>query len=133
MSLEEMLHQSAVSQLWIFLISVGTGIAFGLVYEVFRLTRLFFRTCTLVVFVEDMIYAFICSAATVLFIFFINGGQVRLYIILSIFFGIVLYCLTIGRLASLLYKRVSFRSKINKTDVNKPGARNLSAVDKNEE
>ena len=129
----EILHVSAASQLIIFCMGLALGFAFGLVYEVFRLLRRIVRTCVPVVFAEDMLYAFICSLATVLFIFIVNEGQARVYIILAVFVGIALYCLTVGRVFYAIYRRISsLRSKIIKVKDKNRGDAELSAVDSNE-
>lgn len=130
----EVLHLSAASQLIVFSMGLALGFAFGLVYEVFRLLRRIVRTCTPIVFAEDMLYAFICSVATVLFIFIVNEGQARAYIILAVFAGIALYCLTVGRAFCAIYRRISSsRSKSIKVKDKNRGDADLSAVDSNEE
>ena len=56
-----------------------------------------FKTNDFITYVEDSLFWIISGIITLYFIFFFNNGELRLYIFLGIFTGIILYILTISK------------------------------------
>ncbi len=101
----------------ILLYSVFIGVFLGIVYDVFRIRRLAFRTkpCfdtkeeyrrdklrnkfeNVVIFFEDVFFALISAVVICVFIFYMNSGQVRGIALVGALFGFLLYYMTVGRL-----------------------------------
>ena len=72
------------------------GFVLGAVYDVFRVFRIVTRCGHVAVFVMDIIYWLICSAATFAFILLQNDGKLRTLIIVSEIAGALLYYYSIG-------------------------------------
>lgn len=87
------LQQSAV-----FLWSLLFGAGLGLFYDLFRWFRLFVRCSTVSVFFQDLAYFLTAAVASFLFIFEVNDGTVRLFILAAFLAGGVSFRLTVGQL-----------------------------------
>ena len=63
----------------VFLKSVGTGYALGLLYVLFMLLNSFFKGHTVSVFFRDILYFSLAAVVTFLFSLKYNAGIVRFY------------------------------------------------------
>lgn len=93
-------------QIQVLLFSLLFGLGLGLFYDCFRVLRLFVRCGSVSVFFQDMIYFLISAVASFVFIFEVNDGTVRLFILLAFFVGGVIWRCTLGRLTLRLLGRV---------------------------
>ena len=81
-----------------FLYSLLVGAGLGLVYDVFRVTRVAVRTGKAVIFIEDIVFFCIAAAITFLFLMGASDGKVRIFLLIGEFIGATLYYFTIGQL-----------------------------------
>lgn len=79
-----------------FLIFVGVGIIFSIIYDFFRALRKIKARKTLVVCMQDILYFIIIGIVLLLVVLNINGDTFRLYIIIGMVLGIVMYISIIG-------------------------------------
>lgn len=91
---------SVSSQMMLFLLSIGIGSVFGLVYDVLYLGRLLSSCGKVLSFVWDCLYLLACGAFTFLFLLAGNAGEIRLFVLLGELLGYILYRLTVGVLVS---------------------------------
>lgn len=91
-------------QFSLFLYSMLFGISCGLLYNIFCVLRIFFGKSKIAVCIQDIIYFIICTAAMFLFIYILNRGELRAYIILTAVLTALLYHLTVGRLITDILK-----------------------------
>lgn len=82
----------------VFLLSCAIGMLLGLLYDVFRISRVAVNTAAGVVLVEDVVYFLICAVVTFLFLLSANDGSVRFFLFLGEALGWILYYFTIGSL-----------------------------------
>ncbi len=95
------------SQEEIFLLFFIIGVIIGLVFDFFKVLRKVFKTKDLITFIEDLLFLLISGSLVVFGIIKLNGGEVRFYLFLGIFFGILIYSLTISKLyVIILYEFV---------------------------
>ncbi len=87
---------SVALQLKEFLFSICFGLFLGAVYDIFRILRVAFPSSKGAVFVEDSLFFILASVLTFSFIFNINNGQIRLFLLLGTFLGATVYYFTIG-------------------------------------
>ncbi len=94
------------------LYSVLLGLFFGVVYGIFKFRRLCFplrqlnaRKSTqkmamedVIVFFEDVLFAFVCGVSTCIFIYYTNAGRFRGIVLVGSLLGFVVYYNTIGKL-----------------------------------
>ncbi|MDR2074282.1 MAG: spore cortex biosynthesis protein YabQ [Oscillospiraceae bacterium] len=96
------------------------GAFLGIIYDVFKMVRLIFKNRILSVFIQDIIYFFVSSIFTFLFLLAVNQGQVRFYIIAFIFVGWFFYYVVFSRVIfKFLNKLLNFRTrrvKISRTN-----------------
>lgn len=101
------------SQEEIFLLFFIIGIIIGLVFDFFKVLRKSFKTKDLITFIEDLLFLTLSGAIIILGIIKLNGGEVRFYLFLGIFFGVLIYSLTISNLyVIILYEFVRICKKI---------------------
>lgn len=101
------------SQEEIFLLFFIIGIIIGLIFDFFKVLRKSFKTNDIVTFTQDLIFLVISGILIIFGIIKLNGGEVRFYLFLGIFFGILIYSLTISNLyVIILYEFVKICKKI---------------------
>ena len=75
--------------------------------------RKLFKTKDIVTFIEDLLFLLISGTLIVLGIIKLNSGEVRFYLFLGMFFGVLIYSLTISKLyVIILYEFVRICKKI---------------------
>ena len=93
-------------QLLLFLYSFLLGLSFGAYYDIFRVCRLFFGNNKITVFIQDLFYFLSCAVAAFIFIFILNRGEVRFFVVISIMIGGLVYYLTLGRFVFALFSKI---------------------------
>ena len=91
------------SQEQIFMFFIIIGLSIGLIYDLFRSLRKNIKTSNIITFVEDIVFIMICFTLIIIGIVKLNNGIVRLFIFIGIFFGILIYSLTISRLCVIIF------------------------------
>ena len=82
----------------LFLYACIFGAALGVYYDVFRLIRLLAPHGSKQLFFHDVLYFFTSGILTFLFLYAVNFGQVRFYLIAGEIIGWCIYHLTVGAL-----------------------------------
>lgn len=101
------------SQEEVFLLFFIIGLIIGLIFDFFKVLRKAFKTSDLITFVEDLLFLFMAGSLIVFGIIKLNSGEVRFYLFLGMFFGILIYSLTISKLyVIILYEFVRICKKI---------------------
>ena len=98
-------------QLSLFLYSAVFGICCGVLYDIFCVLRIFSGKSKILVCIQDIIYFIICAAAMFLFIYILNRGEPRAYIILTAVLTALVYHLTAGRFILKALRNVADRIK----------------------
>ena len=86
----------------LFLLSFLIGLVFGAVYDVLRIVRIVKKHHKCVVFVEDFAFVVFCAFWYFLFSTELARGQIRLFILIGMFIGFIVYLLTLGSLTERL-------------------------------
>lgn len=84
-------------ELLLFVYSIGFGLVFGAIYDVFRAIRQMFPHKFLLVFLEDCIFFIIYSIVLMCFAVMFSRSQVRFYYSIGNIAGFALYHFTIGK------------------------------------
>lgn len=85
------------SQLQVFLYSVGFGFILGLVYDLFRIFRVFVIKNSKAIPMQDIAYFLLCAILTFVFLLVVNNGRFRFNIFAALVTGFTAYYLTLGR------------------------------------
>lgn len=91
------MNSSVYHQLFNLFIFTLTGIIIGILFDIFRITRRSFKTPDIVTYIEDIIFWFLTGIILLFTIFTFNNGEIRLYIFISLLFGLSLYILTLSK------------------------------------
>lgn len=78
------------------------GIGMSVVYDIFRILRRIIPHNKVAVSSEDLFYWLCMSVPTFYFIVYVNDGIFRLYFIIGIIMGIIIYRETVGRLVFMI-------------------------------
>lgn len=79
------------------------GLIIGIIFDFFRGIRKNFKSSDFMTLIEDIVFLGLTSFLIIFSIIRINGGEVRFYLFLAIFFGILLYSLTISNLCVIIF------------------------------
>ncbi len=89
---------SVSAQAYVFLCTIAGGMAIALVYDIFRIFRRAIKTGRMVTNLEDLLYWLIVVFIMFLTIHYSNDGELRIYLFIGAFIGIVLYALLFSRI-----------------------------------
>lgn len=76
----------------------GIGVVLGVVYDLFRLTRLLTKPPARRIFLQDILYFALAAAITQVLALPVSHGRVRVFHLLALAAGAAAYYLTAGRL-----------------------------------
>lgn len=101
------------SQEQVFILFFIIGAIIGVIFDFFRVIRKSFKVPDYITFIQDILF-FILSGIMVIYgIIVLNNGEIRLFLFLAIFFGMLIYFLTISNLyVIILYEIVKLCKKI---------------------
>ena len=88
-------------QVFLFFFIIGAFIAN--LFDFFRVIRKVFQTADLITLLEDIIFIILSGTLIVLGIINLNSGEVRLFLFIGIFFGMVIYFLTLSNLYVIIF------------------------------
>ncbi len=84
-------------QLYSLFLFIIAGIVIGTFFDVFRILRRTFRTPDWMTYLEDILFWILTGIFLLFLLFYFQNGKIRGYIIVGLFFGILIYMLTISR------------------------------------
>lgn len=88
---------SVNSQAYIFLCSIIGGVAIALVYDIFRILRKAVKTGVIVTYIEDLLFWILVAVVMFATVYYSNEGELRSYIFLGTFLGVLLYALLFSK------------------------------------
>lgn len=91
------------SQEQIFILFFIIGLIIAIIFDFFRAIRKNFKASDFTTLIEDIVFLGFTTFLIIFSIIRINGGEVRFYLFLAIFFGILLYSLTISNLCVIIF------------------------------
>ena len=78
-------------QVWIFVITIMTGILLGGLFDCYRVLRGTFNPKALMTWFTDLLYWLLATAVVFVVLVFSNWGELRFYVFIGILGGLVLY------------------------------------------
>ena len=84
------------NQAYLFLVFSLTGIFIGCLFDFFRILRKLFKTSNLITYIEDILFWILTGIIILYVIWYFNDGEIRLYLLLGLIMGIIIYILTIS-------------------------------------
>lgn len=86
------------NQAFLFLVFVVIGLIIGLLFDIFRILRISFKTKDFVTYIEDILFWIITGILVLYSIFIFNNGEIRLFIFIGIAIGVILYIMLFSSL-----------------------------------
>ena len=102
-----------INEVDIFFRAIILGVIFALIYDFIRIIRRIVFKSFIIMGLEDILYWLIMAVMTCVFLYKVNGGVIRSYIITGIAAGMILYELSIGRFA-VKYLTIALRFILGK-------------------
>lgn len=93
-------------QAWLFLSTVVVGAAIGLFYDAFRVIRKTARHNKLAVQIEDLLFWVTATGLTFYYMLHRNYGEIRLFSLIGVAVGVLLYFATISRRIIIVFVAV---------------------------
>lgn len=85
-------------QTTMFLYALLLGGVIGVVYDIFRVSRVAFRLSWLLVLLQDLLFFFLSALLLWRYFLLQSSGEVRIFAVLGVLLGWVIYFFTLGRL-----------------------------------
>lgn len=82
------------------------GIIIGLLFDLFRAIRKCYKTSNIIIYIEDVLFWILAGLLTLVVIFVFANGQIRLYMILMLILGCIIYFATISKYIMLLSTKI---------------------------
>lgn len=73
------------------------GILIGIIFDIFRVLRKTFKTANIITYIEDFLFWILTGLLVIYGCINIASGEVRLYMILMIIIGIIIYFMIISK------------------------------------
>lgn len=91
------MYANNIEQLQSFLIFTILGILIGIIFDIFRILRKTFKTADIITYIQDVIFWIITGGLILFSIFIFNNGELRFYLFIGIFIGLVVYMLSLSK------------------------------------
>lgn len=90
----------------LFFASIVNGAVLGLIYDCFRVSRMFFLRNKIVIFFEDLAFCLICAVSFMILFYNYSFGMMRAYAFLGSIGGFCIYYFTAGQFTKAVCEKV---------------------------
>lgn len=90
----------------LFFASIVNGVILGLIYDCFRVSRMFFLKNKIVIFFEDLAFSLVCAVSFMILFYNYSFGRMRAYAFLGSIGGFCIYYFTVGRFTRAVCEKV---------------------------
>lgn len=119
------------NQAYLFLVFSLTGIFIGCLFDFFRILRKLFKTSNLITYIEDILFWILTGIIILYVIWYFNDGEIRLYLLLGLIMGIIIYILTISNIFLKIVFNILYKIKKILTLILSPFFLFFSKISKN--
>ena len=91
------MYTNNYEQLISFIYFIIVGIVLSIIFDIFRILRRTIKTSDIVTNIQDILFCIITGIIILFSIFYFNGGELRVYILIGIILGIALYMVFISK------------------------------------
>ena len=96
----------AINQAYLFLIFTLNGTFIGLLFDFFRILRKSFKTANFITYIEDIIFWIISGISIIFLMYRFSNGELRIYMLLGLVFGIMIYMLALSKLVITFFMSI---------------------------
>lgn len=86
------------NQVYIFAIFILNGFLIGILFDIFRIGRISFKTPDIITYMQDIMFWILAGLSVLFSIFKFNNGELRNYVFLGLAFGIAIYFLVFSKI-----------------------------------
>ena len=86
-----------LTQIYSFFIYLVSGIIIGLFFDIFRILRKSFYTPDFITYIEDILFWLLTGVFLIIVLFKFSNGEIRIYNISALFFGTIIYIISISK------------------------------------
>lgn len=83
-----------------------TGIVIGILFDIFRITRRTFNTPNILTYIEDILFWILSGMLLLYVIFTFTTGEIRLYMIIILIIGAIIYFISISKYIILINTKI---------------------------
>ena len=91
------MENGILTQLYSMLVFIISGIFIGIFFDVFRILRKSFHTPDIITYIEDALFWIVTGLFLIFVIFNITNGEIRIYNIIGLILGGILYMILISK------------------------------------
>lgn len=91
------MHTNNLEQLTVFLYFILIGAILGVVFDIFRILRRTVKTSDIMTNIQDILFGFITGSIILISIFFLNNGELRLFLFIGMIVGTTIYMLFVSK------------------------------------
>ena len=102
-----------MAQLYTFFNFILTGVIIGILFDIFRILRKSFKTLDIITYIQDFIFLILTGIIMLYSIFTFNNGEIRGYVIIGVFLGIMIYILLLSKyFITIMVKFINLIKKV---------------------
>ena len=96
----------AQNQAYLFLVFSLTGVAIGVLFDIFRILRKSIKTPNIIIYIEDILFWILAGLLILYNIWYFNDGEIRVYMFLGIIKGLLLYMSTLSNIIIKIFSKI---------------------------
>ena len=96
----------AQNQAYLFLVFSMTGVAIGILFDIFRILRRTIKTSNIITYIEDVLFWILTGILILYNIWYFNNGEIRIYMFLGIIIGVLIYMSTLSNIIIKIFSKI---------------------------
>ena len=96
----------AQNQAYLFLVFSLTGVAIGVLFDIFRILRKSIKIPNIIIYIEDILFWILAGLLILYNIWYFNDGEIRVYMFLGIIIGLLLYMSTLSNIIIKIFSKI---------------------------
>ena len=96
----------AQNQAYLFLVFSLTGVAIGVLFDIFRILRKSIKTPNIIIYIEDILFWILAGLLILYNIWYFNDGEIRVYMFLGIIIGLLLYMSKLSNIIIKIFSKI---------------------------
>ena len=95
------------NQAYLFLVFSLTGVVIGILFDFFRILRRSIKTSNIVTYIQDILFWILAGIIVLHSIWYFNNGELRIYVLLGISIGVLLYMTTLSNIVIKVFTTIT--------------------------
>ena len=95
------------NQAYLFLVFSLTGVVIGILFDFFRILRRSIKTSNIVTYIQDILFWILAGIIVLYSIWYFNNGELRIYVLLGISIGVLLYMTTLSNIVIKVFTTIT--------------------------